>query len=177
SNPDLFPYFPDGCATDPERADAAWKQLDLPRPWQAVEPEEEPAALFAARFDLPQGATVRPVQAEAVRLAREMAAPGLVIIEAPMGEGKTEAALAAAEIFAARSGAGGCFIALPTMATGNAMFPRMLDWLGRLPDARAEPGAHSVFLAHSKAALNEKYTELARQGPTRIADVDRDGAD
>ncbi|MEY9214416.1 CRISPR-associated endonuclease/helicase Cas3 [Thermobifida halotolerans] len=177
SNPDLFPYFPDGCATDPERIDTAWSRLDLPRPWQAVEPEEEPAALFAARFDLPPGAAVRPTQEEAVRLAREMPAPGLMIIEAPMGEGKTEAALAVAEIFAARSGAGGCFIALPTMATGNAMFPRMLDWLGRLPDQRAEPGAHSVFLAHSKAALNEKYTELARQGPTRIADVDRDGAE
>ncbi|KUP97431.1 CRISPR-associated helicase/endonuclease Cas3 [Thermobifida cellulosilytica] len=178
SNVDLFPYFSAGqAAPEPGRADTAWKRLALPRPWQAVESEEEPEALFAARFALPPGATIRPVQAEAVRLAREMAAPGLMIIEAPMGEGKTEAALAAAEIFAARSGAGGCFIALPTMATGNAMFPRMLNWLRRLPDARADPGAHTVFLAHSKAALNKEYAGLVSGGTDRIADVDRDGAD
>ncbi len=98
----------------------------------------------------------------------------MMIIEAPMGEGKTEAALAVTEIFAARSGAGGCFIALPTMATGNAMFPRMLHWLKRLPN---KAGTHSVFLAHSKAALNEEYTTLARQDNGRITDVDRDGTE
>ncbi|TDQ53218.1 CRISPR-associated helicase Cas3' [Actinorugispora endophytica] len=177
SNPDLFPYFPDGRATDPERIEAAWRGLDLPGPWQAVEPEGEPAEIFAARFDLPPGARIRPVQEEAVRLARAMSAPGLMVIEAPMGEGKTEAALAVAEIFAARSGAGGCFVALPTMATGNAMFPRLLHWLGRLPDERADPGAHSVFLAHSKAALNEDFVGLTRGRRGRVADVDRDGAD
>lgn len=174
SNADLFPYFPDGVATDPERIDTAWKQLDLPHPWQAVEPEEDPATLFATRFDLPKGARIRPVQEEAVRLARALPAPGMMIIEAPMGEGKTEAALAVTEIFAARSGAGGCFIALPTMATGNAMFPRMLHWLKRLPN---KAGTHSVFLAHSKAALNEEYTTLARQDNGRITDVDRDGTE
>ncbi len=177
SNVDLFPYFPAGrTAPEPGRAERAWKRLALPRPWQAVESEEAPEALFAARFALPPGARLRPVQAEAVRLAREMAAPGLMIVEAPMGEGKTEAALAVAEVFAARSGAGGCFVALPTMATGNAMFSRLLDWLRRLPDARAEPGAHSVFLAHSKAALNEEYAGLAAGDAEQIADVDRDGA-
>ena len=161
SNADLFPYFPHGVATDPERIDTAWKQLDLPHPWQAVEPEEDPATLFATRFDLPKGARIRPVQEEAVRLARALPAPGMMIIEAPMGEGKTEAALAVTEIFAARSGAGGCFIALPTMATGNAMFPRMLHWLKRLPN---KAGTHSVFLAHSKAALNEEYTDAGPPG-------------
>ncbi|GLU49942.1 CRISPR-associated helicase Cas3' [Nocardiopsis ansamitocini] len=179
SNPDLFPYFPDGVAGDPERVDAAWHQLDLPRPWAPREPVEDTAALFAARFDLPAGAAVRPVQAAAVDLARSMATPGLMIIEAPMGEGKTEAALAVAEIFAARSGAGGCFFALPTMATGNAMFPRLLDWLGRLPDERAGTGAYSVFLAHSKAGLNKDFAGLAprNRSRARTADVDRDGPD
>ncbi|SKA02443.1 CRISPR-associated helicase, Cas3 family [Marinactinospora thermotolerans DSM 45154] len=174
SNPELFPYFPGERRTDPERLDTAWRMLDLPRPWVAEDTGEDPGALFASRFDLPAGARVHPVQAEAVRVARTMPRPGLMIVEAPMGEGKTEAALAAAEILAARSGAGGCFVALPTMATGNAMFPRLLAWLERLPDARAGAGAHSVFLAHSKAALNERFTELVRAGRP-VSDVDRDG--
>ncbi|NEC27314.1 CRISPR-associated helicase Cas3' [Streptomyces sp. SID8111] len=164
SNPHLFPYFPDGArATDEERLATAWQGLDLPGPWRAEEPGGSPQELFASRFALPPGAEIRPVQEDAVALARELEAPGLMIVEAPMGEGKTEAALAVAEIFAARSGAGGVLFALPTMATGNAMFPRLLAWLERLPgvaDAR-----HSVHLAHSKAALNDDFAGLvARAG-------------
>ncbi|WP_461001133.1 CRISPR-associated helicase Cas3' [Streptomonospora sediminis] len=177
SNPELFPYFPSERSSDPERITAAWQGLDLPRPWSAVKPKTEPDELFAARFDLPAGARVRPVQEAVVTMARDMAAPGLMVIEAPMGEGKTEAALAAAEIFAARSGAGGCFIALPTMATGNAMFPRLLDWLDHLPDARVETGAHSVFLAHSKAALNEDFADLMRAGRRSLAGIASDGGE
>lgn len=123
--------------------------------------------LFASRFALPPGAKVRPVQEAAVELARTMDEPGLLVIEAPMGEGKTEAALATAEVLAARSGAGGVFFALPTMATGNAMFPRLLDWLDRLP--APEETRHSVLLAHSKYALNRglhrPHGPRTNQGP------------
>ncbi|MGW5235999.1 CRISPR-associated helicase Cas3', partial [Streptomyces nodosus] len=173
SNPDLFPYFPEDVPrTGPERIAAAWRGLDLPGPWRAEDPIGDVQELFASRFDLPPGAKVRPVQEAAVELAREMDEPGLIVIEAPMGEGKTEAALAAAEVLAARSGAGGVFFALPTMATGNAMFPRLLDWLDRLPAPRGT--RHSVLLAHSKAALNEDFADLMGRG-RRIAAVDVDG--
>ncbi|SEG93894.1 CRISPR-associated endonuclease/helicase Cas3 [Thermomonospora echinospora] len=177
SNPDLFPYFPEAAGiSDRERVEAAWHGLALPAPWQAEDPQEGTAELFASRFDLPTGARVRPVQGQAVELARRMKRPGLMIIEAPMGEGKTEAALAVAEIFAARSGAGGCYVALPTMATGNAMFPRLLNWLRRLPDDGAT-GPRSVHLAHSKAALNEEYQDLVRAGRRTVTAVELDGAD
>ncbi|MFI9582248.1 CRISPR-associated helicase Cas3' [Streptomyces sp. NPDC052236] len=173
SNPDLFPYFPQELhRTSEERVAAAWRGLRLPAPWVPEEPVEEPQQLFASRFALPPGATARPVQEAAVQLARAMDVPGLMVIEAPMGEGKTEAALAVAEIFAARSGAGGVFFALPTMATGNAMFPRLLDWLGRLP---AQEGTQlSVLLAHSKAALNEEFADLMRGSWQQVAAVDAD---
>ncbi|MGW7349926.1 CRISPR-associated helicase Cas3' [Streptomyces sp. NPDC054784] len=172
SNPDLFPYYPDAQGqTSAERGDAAWRGLELPAPWRAVDPPGEADAHFRSRFALPSGARVRPVQAAAVRLARELPESGLLIVEAPMGEGKTEAALAAAEVFAARSGAGGCFFALPTRATGDAMFPRLLDWLGRLPDEGGKRGAHSVFLAHAKSALNPRYTELMG-APSRFLSVE-----
>ncbi|MBQ0967492.1 CRISPR-associated helicase Cas3' [Streptomyces sp. RK23] len=172
SNPDLFPYFPDGSSRrDDERLAAAWQGLDLPEPWRAEEPAGSAQELFTARFDLPVGAEVRPVQEAALGLAGELETPGLMIVEAPMGEGKTEAALAAAEIFAARSGAGGVFFALPTMATGNAMFPRLLNWLGRVPGVAAS--RRSVHLAHSKAALNEDFAGLmARTGGVAAVNVD-----
>ncbi|MCF0081593.1 CRISPR-associated helicase Cas3' [Streptomyces lomondensis] len=175
SNPDLFPYFPDGAdRTHEERIDAAWRGLDLPTPWRAEEPALSGQELFVSRFGLPAEAKVRPVQEAAVELAREMETPGLMIVEAPMGEGKTEAALAVAEIFAARSGAGGVFFALPTMATGNAMFPRLIDWLDRLPGVAGS--RRSVHLAHSKAALNEDFAGLmSRAG--RVAAVDLDEAE
>ncbi|MFD2079663.1 CRISPR-associated endonuclease/helicase Cas3 [Actinopolymorpha cephalotaxi] len=171
SNDDLFPY--DVLELDQqERLKAAWDELDLPTPWQAVESTGTPAETFAARFELPDEAVIRPVQQAAVELARSMEEPGLLVIEAPMGEGKTEAALAAAEVFAARSGAGGVFVALPTRATSDAMFSRVLSWLGRLPDADVERGAHAVALAHGKSRLNEEFHELLRKGRSVSVDVD-----
>ncbi len=184
SNPDLFPYFPEeNPRSDTERVAAAWRGLRLPGPWSPVEPAQPAAELFAARFELPPGATVRPVQEQALAMARGMGQPGMLIIEAPMGEGKTEAALAVAEVFAARSGAGGCYLALPTMATSNAMFPRLLDWLGRLPAFAPEtaredsPEQRSVLLAHAKAALQEDYAALMRDSHRTIAAVDAYGDD
>ncbi|WP_228992052.1 CRISPR-associated helicase Cas3' [Streptomyces sp. DH8] len=174
SNRDLFPYFSGGAsATEVERVEAGWSRLGLPEPWRPGVPQEPVGELFASRFALPAGAWPRPVQEAAVRMAREMAVPGLVIVEAPMGEGKTEAALAAAEILAGRAGAGGVFFALPTMATGNAMFPRLLAWLDRLPAGEGEQ--LSVRLAHSKAALNEDFAALKAGVRQRIAAVDLDG--
>jgi CRISPR-associated endonuclease/helicase Cas3 len=174
SNPDLFPYLPqEQGRAGAERAAAAWQALGLPEPWRPRAPEGSAGELIAARFELPEGAVVRPVQEATVRLAWEMPEPGLVIVEAPMGEGKTEAALAAAEVLAARAGAGGVFFALPTMATSNAMFPRLLKWLDRLPAREGEQ--LSVLLAHSKAALNDDYAEVKAGARVASVDVDADG--
>ncbi|WP_124265400.1 CRISPR-associated helicase Cas3' [Streptomyces sp. ADI98-10] len=175
SNSELFPYFPQETPrSGEERVAAAWRGLSLPPRWEPRPAAVDAGELFAARFDLPAGAVVRPVQEVAVRLAHAVPKPGLMVIEAPMGEGKTEAALAVAEIFAARTGAGGIFFALPTMATGNAMFPRLLDWLERLPVQGGTP--LSVLLAHSKAALNDDFAELMRNSrqPIVAVDVDED---
>ncbi|WP_083924440.1 CRISPR-associated helicase/endonuclease Cas3 [Nocardiopsis lucentensis] len=175
SNSDLFPLFPGVRERDPERVEEAWRLLDLPAPWRPQDPDLSVDALFKARFDLPDGAKVRPVQEAAVTAARDLGGAGLLMVEAPMGEGKTEAALAAAEILGAHTGAGGCFFALPTMATGNAMFPRLTSWLDRLP-APDEHTRHSVNLAHSKAALNERFTRLMWSGG-QSANIDPDGDD
>ncbi|MGA4842178.1 type I-E CRISPR-associated protein Cse1/CasA [Streptomyces sp. G45] len=180
SSPELFPYEPEtwrpeGPVGERRRLRAAWEGLALPGPWAPEEPAGEPAELFAQRFPHLAGAEVRPVQAEAVRLAREMPAPGLLVIEAPMGEGKTEAALAAVEVLGARAGAGGVLVALPTRATSDAMFSRLTAWLDRLPGAGEDDEARSVVLAHAKAALNDEWAGLLAKGRRTIAAVDLDG--
>src|SRR5690606_32307668 len=129
-------------------------------PWLPAEPPPSVDALFAARFDLPTDAAPRPVQRAVTELATTMPVPGMMIVEAAMGEGKTEAALAAVEVLARRTGASGCYFALPTRATSDAMFARMLSWLRRLPDAQAGRGDRDVRLAHGKAALNPEYDRL-----------------
>ena len=54
---------------------------------------------------------------EAVSQAQE---PGMFILEAQMGVGKTAAALGAAEILARHCGEGGIFFGLPTQAMPTA---------------------------------------------------------
>ncbi|WP_275127943.1 type I-E CRISPR-associated protein Cse1/CasA [Streptomyces monomycini] len=178
SAPELFPYDPlswqpAGPVGEARRLRAAWQGLDLPGPWTSKVPEQAAETLFTQRFALPEGARIRPAQEDAVRMARTMPAAGLLMIEAPMGEGKTEAAFAAAEILAARTGAGGCLVALPTRATGDAMFPRLLAWLDKLP----LDGPRSVVLAHAKAALNDVWAGMMRRERRAIAAVDLDGPD
>ncbi|MCI0394299.1 MAG: CRISPR-associated helicase Cas3', partial [Chloroflexi bacterium] len=70
----------------------------------------------------------RPLQ-QAIDLipAGLLAQPSLTIIEAPTGEGKTEAALALAHRLAVASGSDELYIALPTMATSNAMYERLQE--------------------------------------------------
>ncbi len=76
-------------------------------------------------------AAPRPMQSQVIRLAQTLQQPALVIIEAPTGSGKTEAALYLAEQLIARQGARGFYIAMPTMATSNQMYQRVQEMLAR----------------------------------------------
>lgn len=64
------------------------------------------------------------MQAEVVKLAERLDRPSLVIIEAPTGTGKTEAALYLADHWAHACQQRGLYVAMPTMATSNQMFTR-----------------------------------------------------
>ncbi|MBL6280406.1 CRISPR-associated endonuclease Cas3'' [Micromonospora fiedleri] len=175
SNENYFPYLLTG--SDEDRLRTGWELVDLPVPWRPTAPPANVDELFRARFALPTGATPRPVQRTVVDLAETMPTPGMMIVEAAMGEGKTEAALAAVEILARRTGASGCYLALPTRATSDAMFGRMLSWLRRLPDTQVGRGDRDVRLAHGKAALNPDYDHLRTTSlPSGIGE-DAGGAD
>ena len=141
------------------RQERGWRNLGLSPKWQPIHERLSIGERFASRFDLPTGAKPRPVQEQAVRLAETIPDPGIMVIEAPMGEGKTEAALACAEILAERTGRGGVCVALPTMATTDAMFSRCKSWIDRLPqpEGRSEK---STSLRHGKAALNREFMSM-----------------
>lgn len=181
SDQDLFPLVSNGyddddvddtfLRTEPltwadaaRNASHAWQRTALISAWCEDEVPTAPVDdLYRERFGFSKSMSPRPMQRAAVEVARSVAMPGLMIVEAPMGEGKTEAALAAAEILAARTGRGGVCIALPTMATTDAMFGRVHRWLEHLPRGDGSD-ACSVYLAHSKARLNEEFQGLARSG-------------
>ncbi len=66
----------------------------------------------------------RPLQAAIAHLLDALPdQPALIVIEAPMGEGKTEAALSCA------TGSRGVYVAMPTQATSNALFLRLARFL------------------------------------------------
>lgn len=167
SNERYFPYVGHGPG-DRDRATHAWRRLRLPAPWSAPSSAARRDDLLQARFARRH---TRPVQQAAIDAARQMPAPGIMIVEAPMGEGKTEAALAAVEILSARFGCGGCYIALPTRATSDAMFARFVEWLARIEDTDPDRGAFDVSLAHGKARLDPAYRQLLHAGFTGVGDT------
>lgn len=146
------------------RAANAWATLELRGGWGAG-PYRPVPDLVAARFDKP----ARPLQAACVELAEQMAGPGLLVIEAPMGEGKTEGALAAAEVLGRRFGCDGVFVGMPTQATSDPMFDRVLDWADRV-DSELPVG-----LLHGKRMFNRRWHDL--QQVVHFAGIDDLGCD
>ena len=146
-----------------DRARAGWAALALDGGWRKLEPG--PAeSLVDRRFGYPP----RPVQATVLDAVQQMPRPGLVVVEAPTGEGKTEAALAAAEILAARSGASGVFIGMPSQATADQMFRRTREWV-----AGVSPGRQMALL-HGRRRFSRAWTEMAAPSGTDPADVPLD---
>ena len=85
------------------------------------------------------------LQTSAIQIVQE---PGIYIFEAPMGSGKTEAALAAAYKLIASDQASGLYFALPTQVTSNRIHLRVQPFLNRISVNPA-----SVRLAHSASWL------------------------
>lgn len=176
SNNWLFPLSPLGRQPDdwqPNRARRAWQCAAISSRWSMAEigVGEQP---FAQRFGLPAAAQPNPVQVATEAAATSMDPCGIIVIEAAMGEGKTEAALMAAEILAARAGKGGCFVAMPTQATTNAMFDRVLTWLRGIRPAGSDPEPDpSVYLAHGKSRLHPSYSAMTAHGSSTGIGIDQ----
>jgi CRISPR-associated endonuclease/helicase Cas3 len=152
SNPDSFPYADDepfktystGLATKAINALKAqgWRQPETGQPLAFTK-------LFSFITE------PRPLQETAIQLTDTLAPPCLVMVEASMGEGKTEAALYLADHLQHQTGAGGFYIGLPTQATSNAMFQRVQEFLkGRYTDK-----VINLTLSHGAAALKGDYQD------------------
>ena len=137
-----------------ERAQGGWEKLKFSKKWEPYSSSSD-AGLYAARFD--QIREANKMQKAALNAVNSIVGkPGIMVIEAPMGLGKTEAALVVAEIFSNRTNCSGIFFALPTQATSDGIFPRLLEWMGNLE----LPEPQTVKLAHGKAQFNKDYAEL-----------------
>jgi CRISPR-associated endonuclease/helicase Cas3 len=114
----------------------------------------------------------RAVQECVQKLARSLETPALVIVEAPMGEGKTEAALLLADHWGVEPGPRGFFVALPTQATSNQMFGRVREFLARRYPAEVV----NLQLLHGHASLSAEFQALRRAGG-RLLDPTEVGVD
>lgn len=141
-----------------EKACATWKKNNISTLWKPNRDFE-----FCSRFGVD---SPRKAQEVFVNTIKKSENPGIFIFEAPMGIGKTEAALAGAEILAEKTGASGLFFGLPTQATSNGIFPRIESWLQKM--SALNKGNYSLRLHHGNAGLNKDFQELLEKtGETR----------
>lgn len=109
---------------------------------------------FKGLFDY----TPNNLQQEIIKMSKDITdEPFLAILEYPMGEGKTEAALYLADIWQQQTGMG-CYFAMPTQATANAKFLDFKKYLGKRYDRV------NFHLIHGQASMSEMYQQL--QNPT-----------
>lgn len=151
----------------PERLQAGWKNIGLPAA-HGFDSVVKNAADFQEMF----GFEPNSFQTAVMETIRKTEQPGLLILEAPMGIGKTEAALAAAEIMGTKSKVSGIYFGLPTQATSNGLLTRFEHW-----SAKKSGTMPSAFkLAHSASSFNTQYASL-RRGKVRIDDMEQETYD
>lgn len=93
------------------------------------------------------------------RLIESVTGPGVYVLEAPMGLGKTEAALFAAYRLLASEEAVGIYFALPTQLTSNKVYQRFNAFLARI---LSDESKHRSLLLHANAWLID--TEMGEEG-------------
>lgn len=92
-------------------------------------------------------------------LFEQVSGPGIYVLEAPMGLGKTEAALYAAYQMLEKGQTSGIYFALPTQLTSNKIFERFNQFLEQILNASCQ---HRSLLLHANAWLFD--TEMGEEG-------------
>ncbi len=136
-----------------ERSLNAIKMIHFPKPWIPGSNRQ-----FIDDF----GHEPRQFQADVGEICRSEEGIGIMIMEVPMGEGKTEAALYASEIISGKCGHSGIMFSMPTQATSDGLFPRIEGWIRKITDD--DPISHTIFLAHGRSQFNKDYRQLDRIG-------------
>lgn len=99
---------------------------------------------------------LRPLQKKIIDNLKNFSLPCLTIIEAPMGEGKTEAALYLEHYLEQNKELHGAYIALPTQATANQMFLRIKAFLIKIKQGLRV----NLHLLHGNAVISDEYSQL-----------------
>ncbi len=154
SNQDYFGY-----ETEQQPLQHYWRELALPRAEAALEAASVLPAPAAAAKSITELfhyiGQPTPLQ-QAVSDLPLAAGPQLFILEDVTGAGKTEAALMLTHRLMSAGAAEGAYLALPTMATANAMYQRMADSYRRLFADGTQP---SLVLAHGARDLDERFRQ------------------
>lgn len=140
-----------------------WSEYALPRADRAIAKTEVFEPITVSKFSGFQsfyGFPPSPLQ-HLVSEIQVTDSPQLFIVEDLTGSGKTEAALALTHRLLEAGAGDGFYVALPTMATSNAMFSRVGGYYSRM--LQADKGAPSIVLAHGSRDMNQEFQE-ARLG-------------
>ncbi|MBB5907120.1 CRISPR-associated helicase/endonuclease Cas3 [Actinoalloteichus hymeniacidonis] len=133
--------------------------------WTKWTPPEDTrfSTLFPGTEDAPT--PPRPVQVAAERMLADVTEPGLLIVEAPTGEGKTKLGFQAAARLVSALGLAGLYQGMPTRATGDQAFEEFDDFAaGYQADLR-------VRLLHGAADQHPRIKE--RNPPTKKGEAKR----
>lgn len=148
-------YFPlislDQDEVSPDRVEVGFTKW-LDERAEAWVPNSYFENIYKSRFNFKP----RDAQRKISEVINNIDEPGIVILEAPMGMGKTETALIAVEDLAQKTERTGMFFALPTQATSNGIFTRVREWLDHIE------GEKSLRLIHGKAQLNDEFSKLPK---------------
>ncbi len=160
SNEEAFPYAPPSECDDlhhwyRQRRVLADMALDAIG-WQHRTALSNESETFEQVF----GFAPRPLQLAVAGALNNLKSSAILLIEAPMGEGKTEAAFFSHLEMQRRFGHRGLYVAMPTKATGNAMFKRTLKFLRDQGSSRTL----DLQLLHGGALLNDVFQELRLSG-------------
>ncbi len=140
-------FFSPACADFPAEVEAARAAATAALQRIGLEPPPIRSGLsFSQLFDFPPN----DLQSAALEVIRQ---PGVYVLEAPMGLGKTEAALAAAYHLICAGNASGLYFALPTQATSSRIHERVGAFLARI-------GPRAPRLVHGGSWLLDKHLEF-----------------
>ncbi|MDR3568591.1 MAG: CRISPR-associated helicase Cas3' [Syntrophobacteraceae bacterium] len=159
SNSGWFPF-----SETPMPLTEYWQSLAVPRADRAVREAgigpaspRPSASPFSDMFPFIKEPT--PLQRHVIECPVALS-PQLFILEDVTGSGKTEAALLLAQSLMLKRQGNGLFIALPTMATSNAMYERVAATYKTLFTDDSSP---SIVLAHGARHLSESFLRSISQ--------------
>ncbi|MFI7342976.1 CRISPR-associated helicase Cas3' [Streptomyces sp. NPDC050085] len=151
----IGPRLPEqGWATSESALRAHWDRSVKHAPKVVKEAGLGVAVLRDLSFSEMFGFEPNILQASLVRdLPGLVRGPGMLLVTAPPGDGKTEAALFAASVLMRAVGASGLSFSLPTMATTDAMYKRVREFARRaLEEDAALTRVHSMAWLSSTSA-------------------------